>query len=847
MTPSFLLEDAIRLDDLFERYRNRPALIADSASRSFGDVEERLYSVLAHLQDAGVRKGNSVALHGANSELHLYLFLASWMMDFLYIPLDFKAPLSALLSDTPVDFLVTDTRSQMVDKCIVVSPDKLLSGCLIESGMTLPGGFHNTPPSAIPFDQEACAIFTSGSTGHPRGIVHTVGNYLFSALGTNEFIGLESFDRWLLSLPLFHVGGVLIWVRTLLAGATCILPDPHVNLDNAIRQHRPTVISLVPAQLIRLIENDEMISIMRNMKTIMLGGAPSPGWLINKSINLGLPIMPTYGCTESCAQVTGVVRGSSRHAYHTTGKVLPYRDIRISDNGIILLGGKTLFKRYLHEPVASSFDSNGFFKTADSGRFDDKGNVIISGRTDGVFISGGENIAPQEIEQALLKLDGVITAIVVPAPHREFGLTPWAFVETLESFNEKDMLDNLRKHMPGYKLPKRIIRLSPDHLQGKMKVSREKLTELARSLACDHENMSQSKNDQQLRHSRLCPLGYAGGNPDGFINADFHNTIHFPGSKKKTLRNTHLHYEETGHADAPALVFLHGFMGQAQSWKIIMDLLANANFLNNTFSSSFPRRRESRNQLKTMDSRLRGNDHLVDLMKLRKGLNTFRCIAFDLPGHGASLFSASDRLNKLRDMEDTARLILEDLDTLGVERFALYGYSMGGRIAQHIAIAAPERIACLILESASFGIADLSVRKERLKNDQSLLSQIKTQDDFRIFLDNWYNMSLFQTLPGTAHLQNLIEDKVRHPVAEFQRALNLLSVGGHDFLAEKLAACRIPIHYFCGEKDEAYCQTANETQKALPAMTVTIVPNASHNISLQYPQEIARAIGEILI
>lgn len=198
-------------------------------------------------------------------------------------------------------------------------------------------------------------------------------------------------------------------------------------------------------------------------------------------------------------------------------------------------------------------------------------------------------------------------------------------------------------------------------------------------------------------------------------------------------------------------------------------------------------------------------------------------------------------------MEDTACLILEDLDTLGVERFALYGYSMGGRIAQHIAIAAPERIACLILESASFGIADLSVRKERLKNDQSLLSQIKTQDDFRIFLDNWYNMSLFQTLPGTAHLQNLIEDKVRHPVAEFQRALNLLSVGGHDFLAEKLAACRIPIHYFCGEKDEAYCQTANETQKALPAITVTIVPNASHNISLQYPQEIARAIGEILI
>ncbi len=754
MKPAFILENSIRLDLLFQTHRNHPALIASNVTRSFGEVNEILCAVLDNLHDAGVRKGHSVAVHGTNSELHLYLFLASWMMDFLYIPLDFKAPLSALLSDTPVDFLLADYQTQSNEKYIVLHPGRILIACHeadVHSPVFSDQG-HNTPCPAIPFDQEAGVIFTSGSTAKPRGIVHTVGNYVYSALGTNEFIGLDASDRWLLSLPLFHVGGVLIWVRTLLAGCACILPESLQNLEISIRQHHPSVLSLVPAQLIRLIENDEMIPILKNMKTIMLGGAPSPGWLIDKSLNLGLPVMPTYGCTESCAQITGVAKDSARTAYATAGRILPYRNIRIDNDGAVRIGGKTLFKRYLHEPDANPLDSGGFFKTADSGTIDEQGNLVIFGRMDGIFISGGENISPQEIENALLTLDGIITAMIVPVPHHEYGLTPWAFVETSASFDEKSIIDRLRKKLPGYKLPKRIIHLTPDDRRGKMKYSREELTYLA--------------------------CLFSDGKPQ-----------------------THLHYEQAGPPEAPVIVFLHGFMGKAQSWKIIMDVLAGS----------------------------------------------FRCIAFDLPGHGLSLFRTNDRLKKLQNVEDTARLILEDLERLGIQHFALYGYSMGGRLAQHIAIAAPDRVKHLILESASFGIADLQERFERLKKDKQLFSSIKTPDDFRTFLSKWYKMPLFGTLPGTAQLQMLIEDKINHPAEEFQQALNLLSVGAHNYLADELATCRIPVHYFCGEKDEAYRQAALRIRSYLPAITVKIFQNASHNISIQYPQEIARAIYEILI
>jgi o-succinylbenzoate---CoA ligase len=748
MKPSFILDRSLCLDRLFQTHGKNPALTTSDDSLNFSEVEEKLRGVIANLACAGVRKGNRVALHGTNSELHLYLFLAAWIMDFLYIPLDFKAPLAGLLPDRRIDFLITESKAPEEAECVVISPRAATAPCRPAD--------RNVNWRAIPFRQEASAIFTSGSTGKPRGIVHTVGNYIYSALGTNDFIGLDTSDRWLLSLPLFHVGGALIWARTLLSGSACVLPESLQNLEDSIRQYRPTIISLVPAQLIRLIETEGMIPLMKAMKTIMLGGAPTPDWLMDKSLDLGLPIMPTYGCTESCAQVTGVAHGNVRQAYYTAGQVVPYRNMRIADDGAILLGGKTLFKRYLDDRKTRFFDQNNFFKTADRGTLDEAGNLVIHGRTDGVFISGGENISPPEIENHLLRQNGIISAMVVPAPHPEFGLTPWAFVETALPFDEKSILDKLRNNLPGYKLPKRIIRLTPDDRQEKMKYSREALTKIARTLAEEKAGKS---------------------------------------------RNTHLHYEETGPSNAPVIVFLHGFMGQAKNWKIIMKSLADS----------------------------------------------FRCIAFDLPGHGASLFGASSRLKQLRGMEDTAHLLLDDLDKLGIERFTLYGYSMGGRIAQHIAIASPGRIERLLLESASFGIAGEAQRSDRLKKDQALMASIKTPDDFRAFLNNWYALPLFRTLSQTAHLHTLIENKLRHPVAEYQQALNILSVGGHDFLAAKLAACRVPVYYFCGEQDEAYRQTAAQAREALPEMTIKTFKNASHNISIQYPRQISRAIRKFLI
>ncbi|MEN6623449.1 MAG: AMP-binding protein [Smithella sp.] len=482
MKQSFILPSSIRLDRLFSEYARQTALIAPSGSQTFNDVWKCLQNVMINLEKAGVRKGHCVAFYGENQELHLYLFLASWMMNFLYMPLDFKAPLSRLISKRLCNFLITSE-----DLPMKTYPKILCPADVMLDNHYLPEKFC---PRAIPFRREASVIFTSGSTGKPRGLVHTVGNYVYSALGTNEFIGITSADRWLISLPLFHVGGVLIWLRTLLAGGTSILPGSLKNIDQAIALFRPSVISLVPAQLIRLLDNPEMAAVCKSCRAILLGGAPMPAWLIEKALDMGLPIITSYGSTEGCSQITGVAIGSPREDYTTAGRPLPYRDIRIDSDGSIMLGGKTLFKRYYEDEKPSHLLKDGYFKTADAGRIDSNSNLVCLGRTDGIFISGGENIQPFEIENHLLTMENIAEAFVVPVDHHEFGKVSWAFLVTTESFNETALINSLKKILPGYKVPKRIIRLDSKEKRGKMKYSRSELTKLAAKIANNHSALA---------------------------------------------------------------------------------------------------------------------------------------------------------------------------------------------------------------------------------------------------------------------------------------------------------------------------------------------------------------------
>ena len=308
-------------------------------------------------------------------------------------------------------------------------------------------------PRPWTFQKEALAtlLFTSGSTATPKIAALSIGNYIASALGSQTIIPLIPDDIWHLSLPLYHVGGIAILFRCYLAGCS-------ISLESHLKSS--SYLSLVPTQLIRL-QNETL----PNLKGILLGGAP-----LLASYNTPWKIYPTYGMTEMSSQIA------------TCGKVLPYRELKLKPDGEILVKGDTLFQGYFDKQkgLTLPLDQEGYFATKDLGRWDEKQELEIIGRKDNLFISGGENIQPEEIEAALKKVLPLEEVIVVPLDDPLFGQRPAAFLKPFHNLNL--VQDLLKEILPKYKIP---IHTFPLPETDSLKPSRQKLK---KTLNKTHEN-----------------------------------------------------------------------------------------------------------------------------------------------------------------------------------------------------------------------------------------------------------------------------------------------------------------------------------------------------------------------
>lgn len=218
----------------------------------------------------------------------------------------------------------------------------------------------------------------------------------------------------------------------------------------------------------------------------------------------------------------------------------------------------------------------------------------------------------------------------------------------------------------------------------------------------------------------------------------------------------------------------------------------------------------------------------------------------DLPGHGGSPFSALPADRRPQDVLGAARVVLDDLTALGVARFHLYGYSMGGRVAQLMAVAAPRRVRTLILESAGFGLAEEGARARRRAADAALLAKVRSRRDFARFLRRWHALPLFCTLAGHPGLGALIRAKKQNHPAELRRALAALGLGRQPFTPPLLTASGVPIHYLFGCRDQKYRKTAEDASRRLPGVVCHPFEAASHNVHFQFPDAVAALIDRIL-
>jgi O-succinylbenzoic acid--CoA ligase len=318
------------------------------------------------------------------------------------------------------------------------------AGCAAVVAQPLEGLADEGAPLMLTHDLEAAAIVvhTSGTTAGPRAVELTYGNWLWSALGSAVALGVDPADRWLCTLPLAHVGGLSILVRSAIYATTVILHerfDAEAAADELAT--RATLVSVVPTTLARLL--DAGLRRPPALRAALVGGAPIPPALIERATVAGVPTVGTYGLTEACSQVT------------TGGPPLFCTRVRIGPGREILVAGPTVAPAVL--------GADGWLRTGDEGALDEAGNLTVTGRAGDTIITGGENVAPTEVEAVLAGHPAVAEAGVHGAPDPEWGerVVATVVLRADQTATEDDLRGYCRVRLAGYKVP-RAIRFAPE-------------------------------------------------------------------------------------------------------------------------------------------------------------------------------------------------------------------------------------------------------------------------------------------------------------------------------------------------------------------------------------------------
>ncbi len=432
--------------------RTRPALLAEDIRVQYGEWDLMVSSTAALLRAAGVGPGDRVAVYMESGWAYATLIFALLRVGVVVCPMNTHLPLEPLkqqlhaIECRTLIARVRDESREALKDFVCLDPDGLVSREL-SSG-------QSDDVFDVPLDQPASIVFTSGSSGRPKAILHTYGNHYYSAYGANLNVRLRSEDCWLLSLPLYHVSGLGILFRCVKSGAAIALKQPSDSLDQALPKFPVTHLSVVTAQLRDLLACEVPAEVRQRLKAVVVGGGPVPPALMSAARAAGYPVLASYGLSEMASQVTTCSLSTPPMKARTAGAVLRHRELRIAQDGEIQVKGPTLFSGYVGEAQADlPVDQDGWFSTGDLGALDEEGYLTIIGRKDNMFISGGENVYPEEIEQALLSIQGVQQAVVVPVPSEQFGQRPVSYVDRNPTVTDADIKKALKDQLPAFKIP----------------------------------------------------------------------------------------------------------------------------------------------------------------------------------------------------------------------------------------------------------------------------------------------------------------------------------------------------------------------------------------------------------
>jgi len=446
---------------------DRPALIGSFATWSFAELDARASALAMGLRALGLLPGQRLAILARNSPYYAAALHAAPRCGLLLVPLNTRLTPNELawqLADCGATLLLYDEAHAAV-AAILDGVERVALEPLTE---LVTGEVAAAPP--IDLDAPHTIIYTSGTTGHPKGAMLSAGNHWWSATASLLNLGLHETDRWLAVLPLFHVGGLSILLRGVIYGIPVVLHerfDPAAALA-AIDDEAVTIASLVAVMLARMLEIRGQRPFPPHFRCALLGGGPAPQQLLESCASRGVPVVQTYGMTETASQAVTLAPADALRKLGSAGQPLLPMELRIvaagrvaapGEVGEICVRGPMVTKGYYGRPEATAAAlHDGWLHTGDLGYLDPEGFLYVVDRRSDLIISGGENIYPAEVEAILLEHPAVAEAGVIGAPDPVWGQVPVAFLVIRDAahVDSNQLIEHCRARLATYKAPRQI-------------------------------------------------------------------------------------------------------------------------------------------------------------------------------------------------------------------------------------------------------------------------------------------------------------------------------------------------------------------------------------------------------
>ena len=442
-----------------DRARNTPGRVAidyDGRLVTYDELAAGTDAFAAAFAESGLTRGDRVATLTGNTPEHVMVLFACARLGLILLPLSWRLTAPELryqLDDAEPALVLVEEQYEELAVATGVRFERLVPG-LAQRGRA------PAVPAAAPADG-LLLIYTSGTTGKPKGALLTHGNCFWTNLSFDATTGVHGDDVVLQVLPQFHVGGwnvqaLLAWMK----GATVVL-ERQFDAGRCLRlieEKRVTTMMGVPPIYLLMAQHDRFATAdLSSLERAVVGGAPMPEALLEAWAARGTAIVQGYGLTEAAPNVLCLPPEDAVRKLGYAGKPYPFVDVRLSGESELQVRGPNVFPGYWRneEATAQAFTADGWLRTGDIAEADDEGFYRIKGRLKDMYISGGENVYPAEVEAALHEHPSVDDAAVVGVPHERWGECGVAFV-VADGVTEEELIAWCAGRLAKFKVPSSV-------------------------------------------------------------------------------------------------------------------------------------------------------------------------------------------------------------------------------------------------------------------------------------------------------------------------------------------------------------------------------------------------------